>query len=76
VSTNGLSSVTSDNQAQTTFSGGVDAKALGFDINLNAQDGFTSDASLTYSFVKGDHPPWCGVKGYPGEASNDYLQIH
>jgi hypothetical protein len=54
----------------------VDAKALGFDINLNAQDGFTSDASLTYSFASGDHPPWCGVKGYPGEASNDYLQIH
>jgi hypothetical protein len=76
VTTNGLSSVTSDNQQQTTFSGGVDAKALGFDINLNAQDGFTSDASLTYSFASGDHPPWCGVKGYPGEAANDYLQIH
>ena len=50
---------------QQTFSAGVQLSALGYGINLSAQDGFTQDATITYLFSAHGHPI-CGSGGYPG----------
>lgn len=73
-----LESVTEDRSTEKTWAQGADLKALGVDVNLSSQDGYTTDASLTYNFnVKArDYPPYCGVGGYPGTQSAGYVQVH
>ena len=68
--------VTEDRSTQKTWTAGASLKAFGYGIDLSSQDGYTTDASLTYNFRKGDYPAYCGVGGYPGTAKAGYVQVH
>lgn len=70
--------VTIETTKQTTFSQGVDLQAVGININLSSQDGYSSSATLTY--LLGDRSaPYCGVHNWPGATqppSPGNIQIH
>lgn len=75
-SSKGLASVTEDHSTEKTWTQGASLKAFGYGIDLSSQDGYTTEASLTYNFRAGDYPAYCGVGGYPGTAKAGYVQVH
>lgn len=53
-----------DSGTQETFSGGVNISSDGLGDNLSVQDGWSSDAELTYAFGSSSDPV-CGQSNYP-----------
>jgi hypothetical protein len=53
---------------QWTWSSGADLKAVGLNIDLSSQDGWSSTAYLTFA-AGSDNVPVCGVDNYPNSHS-------
>jgi hypothetical protein len=54
--------------AQWTWSGGADLKDVGLNIDLSSQDGWSTNAYLTFS-AGSETVPVCGVYNYPNSHS-------
>ena len=67
-----LSSNTFVQGTQQTFSAGVQLSVKGWGINLSSQDGWTKEASITYTMTTHGHPI-CGQSGFPG--INGYIGV-
>jgi hypothetical protein len=63
---------------QATFSSGVQLEKDGLNLNLSAEDGYSSSATLTYNL--GDNSaPYCGVSNFPGATqppAPGFIQVH
>jgi hypothetical protein len=62
---------------QVTWGGGADLKGEGFNINLSSEDGWSSDAYLTFQ-TGSESAPVCGTTGYPNDpyALGNELAVH
>jgi hypothetical protein len=59
--------------AQETFTSGVNLSALGYGINLSAQNGFSTQSVITYAFGSSSAPV-CGQANYPN-VPNVYIGV-
>jgi hypothetical protein len=61
--------------SQSTFSDGIQAEAIGLNINFSIQIGYATDSELIYTMGSAADPE-CGVGNYPNGAGDGEVVIH